>query len=74
MADGQMGKLGSLRWLKESGADLAAGEKFISEWSNQGATIIGLASDKNLLGLFAVRDACKNQCRKRGRKNCNDKD
>jgi Cu+-exporting ATPase len=52
-------RLGSLRWLKESGVDLAAGEKFISEWSGQGATIVGLASDKTLLGLFAVRDAVK---------------
>jgi Cu+-exporting ATPase len=52
-------RLGSLRWLKESAVDLAAGEKFIAEWSNQGATIVGLASDKTLLGLFAVRDAVK---------------
>jgi P-type Cu+ transporter len=61
MADGEwkMARLGSIRWLKEIGVDLAAGEKFISEWSAQGATIVGLASDKNLLGLFAVRDAVK---------------
>jgi Cu+-exporting ATPase len=52
-------RLGSLRWLKESGVDLAAGDKFISEWSNQGATIVGLASEKKLLALFAVRDAVK---------------
>jgi Cu+-exporting ATPase len=52
-------RLGSLSWLRESGVDLAAGEKFIAEWSNQGATIVGLASDKKLLGLFAVRDTLK---------------
>ena len=52
-------RLGSLRWLKEVGVDLAAGEKFIAEWSAQGATIVGLAVDENLLGLFAVRDAVK---------------
>jgi Cu+-exporting ATPase len=52
-------RLGSLRWLKESGVDLAAGEKFIAEWSGQGATIVGLASENKLLGLFAVRDALK---------------
>jgi Cu+-exporting ATPase len=52
-------RLGSLRWLKESGVDLAAGEKFIVEWSQQGATNVGLAADKNLLGLFAVRDSLK---------------
>ena len=55
----EMVRLGSLRWLRECGADLAAGEKFVSEWSGQGATIVGLASDKTLLGLFAVRDALK---------------
>jgi Cu+-exporting ATPase len=52
-------RLGSLHWLKESGVDLAAGEKFIAEWTNQGATIVGLASENTLLGLFAVRDALK---------------
>ncbi len=52
-------RLGSLNWLKESGVDFSPGEKFISEWSNQGATIVGLASDKKLLGLFAVRDVLK---------------
>ena len=55
----QMARLGSLRWLKESGVDLAAGGKFIAEWSGQGATIVGLASEKTLLGLFAVRDTLK---------------
>jgi len=52
-------RLGSLRWLRESGVDLATGENFISEWSNQGATMVGLADEKSLLGLFAVRDAVK---------------
>ena len=52
-------RLGSLRWLKESGVNLVAGEKFIAEWSKQGATVVGLASDKTVLGLFAVRDTVK---------------
>jgi Cu+-exporting ATPase len=52
-------RLGSLRWLQESGVDLATGEKFVAGWSQQGATIVGLSSDANLLGLFAVRDAVK---------------
>jgi Cu+-exporting ATPase len=52
-------RLGSLHWLKETGADLAAGGKFISEWSKQGATIVGLAEENKLLALFAVRDAVK---------------
>jgi Cu+-exporting ATPase len=48
-----------LRWLRESGVDLAAGESLIAEWSAQGATIVGLALDQSLVGLFAVRDALK---------------
>jgi Cu+-exporting ATPase len=52
-------RLGSLRWLKESGVDLALGEKFIAEWSGQGATIVGLAVDQSLAGLFAIKDTVK---------------
>jgi P-type Cu+ transporter len=55
----RMARLGSLRWLRESGVDLAAGEKFITEWSGQGATIVGLAIESSLAGLFAVRDLLK---------------
>jgi Cu+-exporting ATPase len=54
-----LARLGSLRWLKESGVDLASGEKFIAEWSGQGATIVGLAIDQSLAGLFAVKDTVK---------------
>jgi Cu+-exporting ATPase len=52
-------QLGSLRWLDECGVDLGPGEAFITEWSAQGATIIGLAAEKSLLGLFAVKDTLK---------------
>jgi Cu+-exporting ATPase len=52
-------RLGSLRWLRESGVDIAKGENFINEWSAQGATIVGLAGGTDLLGLFAVRDTIK---------------
>jgi len=52
-------RLGSFHWLQASGVDLAAGDKFVADWSAQGATIVGLASGKQLLGLFAVRDALK---------------
>ncbi len=55
----QTARLGSLRWLKESGVALAVGEKFTAGWLGQGGTIVGLASDKTLLGLFAVRDTVK---------------
>jgi len=52
-------RLGSLRWLREMGVDLSAGDAFAKEWSAQGATIVGLAVENELLGLFAVRDALK---------------
>jgi Cu+-exporting ATPase len=52
-------RLGSLHWLRASGVDLSAGEKFIAEWAGQGTTLVGLASDQTLLGLLAVRDAVK---------------
>jgi len=52
-------RLGSLRWLGECDVDLAAGEKFIAEWSAQGATVVGLALDGELAGLFAVKDTLK---------------
>jgi Cu+-exporting ATPase len=51
--------LGSLRWLGEAGVDLGAGKDFVAEWSAQGATMVGLAVEKSLLGLFAVKDAVK---------------
>lgn len=54
-----LARLGSMRWLGESGVELAAGESFIAEWSAQGATIVGFALDQSLVGLFALRDALK---------------
>jgi Cu+-exporting ATPase len=55
----KMGRLGSLRWLKESGVDLAPGEPFIKEWSAHGATIVGAALANRLLCLFAIIDTVK---------------
>jgi Cu+-exporting ATPase len=52
-------RLGSIRWLTETGVDLSAGEHFIHEWSTQGATIVGMAADKTLQALFAVKDTVK---------------
>jgi Cu+-exporting ATPase len=52
-------RLGSLNWLRESGVDLAAGNAFINEWSAQGASLVGLAGDGLLTGLFALRDTVK---------------
>jgi P-type Cu+ transporter len=52
-------QLGSLRWLEETGVDLAPGKAFISEWAGQGASFAGLAADHTLRALFAVKDALK---------------
>ncbi len=52
-------RLGSLRWLRDLGTDLAVGKQFIEEWSAQGATIVGLAEGRILRGLFAVQDTLK---------------
>jgi P-type Cu+ transporter len=52
-------QLGSLRWLRDSGADLESGERFIEEWSTQGATIVGVVLGRRLVGLFAVKDTVK---------------
>lgn len=52
-------RLGSLIWLRESKVDLAAGESFTGEWTARGATVVGVAVDKTLIGLFAVQDTLK---------------
>jgi len=57
--DGSLLRLGSLNWLGESGVELAQTTKFVNEWSAQGATILGLAADRKLLGLLALRDTIK---------------
>jgi P-type Cu+ transporter len=52
-------RLGALPWLQENGIDPSQSEHFIVEWSTHGATIVGLAVEKNLLALLAVLDAVK---------------
>jgi Cu+-exporting ATPase len=56
-------RLGSVRWLEESGVDLAPGKTFIANWASQGATVVGLAVENSLHGLFAVKDAVKPRAR-----------
>jgi Cu+-exporting ATPase len=58
-AESGLARLGSLRWLQELQVDMSAGQAFIQEWSAQGATVIGLAVGRTLLGLFAVKDTLK---------------
>jgi Cu+-exporting ATPase len=56
---GETVRLGSLRWLQEARVDLSGGKEFIDKNSKQGATIVGLAVEKSLHGVFAVKDAVK---------------
>jgi Cu+-exporting ATPase len=52
-------RLGSLRWLRESGVQVEPGKQFVEEWSGRGASIVGVALENELLGLFAVADTLK---------------
>ncbi|HXS67619.1 MAG TPA: heavy metal translocating P-type ATPase, partial [Candidatus Polarisedimenticolia bacterium] len=52
-------RLGSLQWLRDSGVPISPDDAFVSEWSAQGASVVGLASEKELLSLFAVKDTVK---------------
>jgi Cu+-exporting ATPase len=54
-----LSQLGSLRWLTECGVDLTPSKAFVARQAAQGATLVGLAVDKSLRGLFAVRDQVK---------------
>lgn len=52
-------RLGSLRWLRESGVDAKPGDAFEKEWANKGGTLLGVAADRVLLGMLAVEDTLK---------------
>ena len=52
-------RLGSLVWLRECGVEVGLATKFVSEWSSQGATLLGVAREKELLGVLALRDELK---------------
>lgn len=56
---GSVVRLGSIRWLAESGVDHAAGTPFIEKWSAEGATVLGLAEEESLLLLIALKDTLK---------------
>ena len=53
-------RLGSLALAAGIGRGLSARDRLSSsEWSAQGATIVGLAVEKSLRGLFAIQDTLK---------------
>ncbi len=53
-------RLGSLKWLEDSGVDVGSGAGFRDEWTSQGATVVGLSAGQTLSALFALRDTLKN--------------
>ncbi len=52
-------RLGSIRWLEETGAQLGDAGAFIQQWSNNGATVLGLAIDNTVWAAFAIQDTLK---------------
>jgi Cu+-exporting ATPase len=51
--------MGSIRWLQECGVGTTPGADFTQHWAATGATILGVAKDRTLLGLLALRDELK---------------
>jgi P-type Cu+ transporter len=52
-------RLGSLKWLEESGVDLTPGAAFIAASAGQGATVLGLTAGRLLVAFLALKDAVK---------------
>jgi Cu+-exporting ATPase len=55
----RLARLGSLKWLSESGVEMTRGATFADAATSQGATVLGLALDRSLAGLIALKDAVK---------------
>jgi len=51
--------LGSLTWLGSVGIDLVPIKNFVEEWTNKAASLVGLASGKKCLAVFALTDPLK---------------
>jgi Cu+-exporting ATPase len=56
-------RLGSLRWLQEIGVDTTAAQAFTTHWMQQGASVLGVAEGKRLIGVLALRDVLKPKAR-----------
>lgn len=52
-------RLGSLRWLESLNVASTAASEFSNTWSQRGSTLVGLALNEKLLGVFAVQDTLK---------------
>ena len=54
-----LARLGSLRWLRDSGVVVHVANAFAAGWLESGATVLGLAMDDKLVAAFAVKDTIK---------------
>ena len=52
-------RLGSLRWLEQSGIELSPAKVFVERWSSEGATILGVAFEGSLGAVLALKDSVK---------------
>ena len=63
LAESHTVRLGSLRWLQGEGVDIKRTQKFTADWSAQGATVIAIARDTEILAVFSLKDAPKPHAR-----------
>jgi len=61
---GSVARLGSLAWLRQCGVAMPDPSEFIEKWSAQGATILGLALDRDLRAFLALEDSLKPDARR----------
>lgn len=52
-------RLGSIRWLERTGAQLGQAGAFVQQWSNDGATVLGFAIENTIVAAFALQDTLK---------------
>ncbi len=57
--DGAAVLVGSPRFLREEGVDLATAEPQMRAWERQGRTVVGVARDGRIAGLLAIADEIK---------------
>ena len=55
-AEERLAQLGSLPWLKNGGVEIPDAAPAVEQWRAAGATLVGLAIDNSLAGIFALRD------------------
>jgi Cu+-exporting ATPase len=56
---GQAVCLGSLNWFKELKIPTASADNFIAAWTQRGASVLLLALDSQVIGMFALADQLK---------------